>query len=243
MSPRFSTLPNRRLEAAAADEVRAVDDVPSKSTTAKLSASSANPVPAKARSAPHPPPDRAIFRPRPFRWYRCSAGERLRITPPSPRHADHFPGPLRFARPALPRGRCDRPEPLILHRKTLHQKIVDQKTRQEGLTRECRRQRVRELLRAVGMDESAMPRYPHEFSGGQRQRIGIARARSPCSRSSSWPMNRFPLLTPAWARKIVNLLQQLQRDFGLTYLLISHSMPVVRYLSTRIAVMYQRQDC
>jgi len=62
-------------------------------------------------------------------------------------------------------------EPLILHWKTLHRKLDG-----ESLGREGRRQRVRELLRAVGMDESAMNRYPHEFSGGQRQRIGIARA-------------------------------------------------------------------
>ena len=129
-------------------------------------------------------------------------------------------------------------EPLILHRKTLHQKIVDQKTRQEGLTRDARRQRVRELLRAVGMDESAMPRYPHEFSGGQRQRIGIARALAlqPKFIVADEPVSALDASVGA---QIVNLLQQLQRDFGLTYLFISHSMPVVRYLSTRIAVMYQ----
>src|SRR6202165_3609675 len=134
-------------------------------------------------------------------------------------------------------------EPLILHQKTLHQKIVDQKIVYqkiggESLSRDARRQRVRELLRAVGMDESAMSRYPHEFSGGQRQRIGIARALAlrPKFIVADEPVSALDVSVGA---QIVNLLQQLQRDFGLTYLFISHSMPVVRYLSTRIAVMYQ----
>jgi peptide/nickel transport system ATP-binding protein len=119
-------------------------------------------------------------------------------------------------------------EPLILHRKIVR----------ESLGRDARRQRVRELLRAVGMDESAMPRYPHEFSGGQRQRIGIARALAlrPKFIVADEPVSALDVSVGA---QIVNLLQQLQRDFGLTYLFISHSMPVVRYLSTRIAVMYQ----
>lgn len=119
-------------------------------------------------------------------------------------------------------------EPLILHRKIMH----------ESLGRDARRQRVRELLRAVGMDESAMARYPHEFSGGQRQRIGIARALAlrPKFIVADEPVSALDVSVGA---QIVNLLQQLQRDFGLTYLFISHSMPVVRYLSTRIAVMYQ----
>jgi len=124
-------------------------------------------------------------------------------------------------------------EPLILHQKTLHQKVAG-----ESLSRDARRQRVRELLRAVGMDESAMSRYPHEFSGGQRQRIGIARALAlrPKFIVADEPVSALDVSVGA---QIVNLLQQLQRDFGLTYLFISHSMPVVRYLSTRIAVMYQ----
>ena len=102
---------------------------------------------------------------------------------------------------------------------------------------ELRRLR-RDLLRAVGMDESAMSRYPHEFSGGQRQRIGIARALAlrPKFIVADEPVSALDVSVGA---QIVNLLQQLQRDFGLTYLFISHSMPVVRYLSTRIAVMYR----
>jgi len=113
-------------------------------------------------------------------------------------------------------------EPLVIH---------------ESLSRDVRRQRVADLLRAVGMDGSAMPRYPHEFSGGQRQRIGIARALAlrPKFIVADEPVSALDVSVGA---QIVNLLQQLQRDFGLTYLFISHSMPVVRYLSTRIAVMY-----
>jgi len=119
-------------------------------------------------------------------------------------------------------------EPLLLHRKIIG----------EDLSRDARRHRVGELLRAVGMDESAMLRYPHEFSGGQRQRIGIARAVAlrPKFIVADEPVSALDVSVGA---QIVNLLQKLQRDFGLTYLFISHSMPVVRYLSNRIAVMYQ----
>ena len=129
-------------------------------------------------------------------------------------------------------------EPLLLHPNAPHQKIIEQEPKGESPGRDARRQRVRELLRAVGMDESAMTRYPHEFSGGQRQRIGIARALAlqPKFIVADEPVSALDASVGA---QIVNLLQQLQRDFGLTYLFISHSMPVVRYLSTRIAVMYR----
>jgi peptide/nickel transport system ATP-binding protein len=97
---------------------------------------------------------------------------------------------------------------------------------------------VEQLLKAVGLDLSAMQRYPHEFSGGQRQRIVIARALAlrPKFIVCDEPVSALDVSVGA---QIVNLLKQLQRDFGLTYLFISHSMPVVRYLSTRIAVMYR----
>ena len=93
-----------------------------------------------------------------------------------------------------------------------------------------------DIVRAVGLDESALRRYPHEFSGGQRQRIGIARALvlRPKFVVCDEPVSALDVSVGA---QIVNLLKKLQRDFGLTYLFISHSMPVVRYLCDRIAVM------
>jgi ABC-type oligopeptide transport system ATPase subunit len=105
-------------------------------------------------------------------------------------------------------------------------------------TEPASKSQVADLLKAVGLDSSAMPRYPHEFSGGQRQRIVIARALAlrPKFIVCDEPVSALDVSVGA---QIVNLLSQLQRDFGLTYLFISHSMPVVRYLSTRIAVMYR----
>jgi peptide/nickel transport system ATP-binding protein len=102
----------------------------------------------------------------------------------------------------------------------------------------ARRARISELLGAVGLDPSVLPRFPHEFSGGQRQRIGIARALAlrPKFIVADEPVSALDVSVGA---QIVNLLAHLQREFGLTYLFISHSMPVVRYLATRIAVMYR----
>jgi ABC-type glutathione transport system ATPase component len=100
------------------------------------------------------------------------------------------------------------------------------------------KQQAAAMLNAVGLEESALGRYPHEFSGGQRQRIGIARALvlRPKFVVCDEPVSALDVSVGA---QIVNLLKKLQRDFGLTYLFISHSMPVVRYLSDRIAVMRQ----
>ena len=116
-------------------------------------------------------------------------------------------------------------EPLLIHERN-------------RMNQSERRARVAELLHAVGLDESALRRYPHEFSGGQRQRIGIARslALRPKFIVCDEPVSALDVSVGA---QVVNLLAELQREFGLTYLFISHSMPVVRYLSTRIAVMYR----
>ncbi len=100
----------------------------------------------------------------------------------------------------------------------------------------ARRERVRETLEAVGLGADAMPRYPHEFSGGQRQRIGIARALvlRPRLVVADEPVSALDVSVGA---QILELLQELQREFALTYLLISHSLPVVAQLATRVAVM------
>ena len=110
--------------------------------------------------------------------------------------------------------------------------------RDAGVSSKATSLRVRavELLRQVGLDDSALDRYPHQFSGGQRQRINIARALAlrPRLLVLDEPVSALDVSVGA---QIVNLLRDLQREHGLTYLFISHSMPLVRYLSTRIAVM------
>jgi ABC-type glutathione transport system ATPase component len=96
--------------------------------------------------------------------------------------------------------------------------------------------RLAEMLRTVGMEESALERFPHEFSGGQRQRINIARALAlrPEFVVLDEPVSALDVSVGA---QVVNLLRELQREYGLTYLFISHSMPLVRYLCNRVAVM------
>jgi peptide/nickel transport system ATP-binding protein len=96
--------------------------------------------------------------------------------------------------------------------------------------------RLAEMLRTVGMDGSALNRFPHEFSGGQRQRINIARALAlrPEFLVLDEPVSALDVSVGA---QVVNLLRELQRELDLTYLFISHSMPLVRYLCDRVAVM------
>ena len=100
-----------------------------------------------------------------------------------------------------------------------------------------REARIADLLKTVGLDSSVMNRYPHEFSGGQRQRIGIARALAlkPKFIVADEPVSALDVSIQA---QIINLLADLQQQFGLTYLFISHAIPVIEHISTRIGVMY-----
>jgi len=118
-------------------------------------------------------------------------------------------------------------------------RLVGEPLRVHGLASSGReaRTRVRELLDRVGLPRDAENRYPHEFSGGQRQRIGIARALAvnPEFIVADEPVSALDVSIQA---QIINLLEELQDDFDLTYLFIAHDLAVVRHISDRIAVMY-----
>ncbi len=121
-------------------------------------------------------------------------------------------------------------------RMRVHQILLEPFKIHRELPPEGTQARLRDLLYSVGLDESALMRYPHEFSGGQRQRINIARALAlrPRFLVLDEPVSALDVSVGA---QVINLLRDLQCKLGLTYLFISHSMPLVRYLCDRVAVM------
>ena len=115
--------------------------------------------------------------------------------------------------------------------------LLGEGLRIHGLLEGRMSERVAELLEMVGLPAGAASRYPHEFSGGQRQRIGIARALavSPAFIVADEPVSALDVSVQG---QIVNLLQDIQRDLGLTYLFIAHDLGVIRHVADRVAVMY-----
>ena len=115
--------------------------------------------------------------------------------------------------------------------------IVGEPLRYQGMSAKDIDDRVRELVECVGLKEDHLNRYPHEFSGGQRQRIGIARALASkldfivCDE----PISALDVSIQA---QIINMLEELQARFGMTYLFVSHDLSMVRHISKRVAVMY-----
>jgi oligopeptide transport system ATP-binding protein len=122
-------------------------------------------------------------------------------------------------------------------RKTVDQIVGEPLRVHTPMTKAERADRVRWLLEKVGLSKDHMTRYPHEFSGGQRQRIGLARAlaTNPKIVIADEPVSALDVSVQA---QVINLMQDLQQEFGLSYLFVAHDLSVVRHISDRIAVMY-----
>ncbi|WP_010283369.1 ABC transporter ATP-binding protein [Bacillus timonensis] len=122
-------------------------------------------------------------------------------------------------------------------RKTLRSIIKEPLITHNLYTSKEREEKVKELMETVGLNSSFINRYPHEFSGGQRQRIGIARALAlnPELIIADEPVSALDVSIQA---QVINLMEDLQEDFGLTYVFISHDLSVVRHISDRVGVMY-----
>lgn len=125
-------------------------------------------------------------------------------------------------------------------RMTVQQIVGEPLWLHEKLSREDRHARVAELLRTVGLPAAWAERYPHEFSGGQRQRIGIARALAsqPKLLLGDEPVSALDVSVQA---QVVNLLESLKQQFGLTMIIVAHGLAVIRHMSDRVAVMYLGQ--
>ncbi|MBI4471832.1 MAG: ATP-binding cassette domain-containing protein [Acidobacteria bacterium] len=128
-------------------------------------------------------------------------------------------------------------EPFVIHGMTNGKSRHERSECEPDRAKPSRDDEVAHLLKTVGLDPSVMNRYPHEFSGGQRQRIGIARALAlkPKLIVADEPVSALDVSIQA---QIINLLADLQQQFGLTYFFISHAIPVIEHISTRIGVMY-----
>ncbi|MEJ1998042.1 MAG: ABC transporter ATP-binding protein [Maritimibacter sp.] len=143
---------------------------------------------------------------------------------------------LREMRPTMQMGFQD-PQACLNPRMKVERIIGEPLDEHTNMSREEKRERVGELMDAVGLNRNFANRYPHEFSGGQRQRIGIARALAlnPKFIVCDEPIAALDVSIQA---QVVNLLEDLQEEFGLTYLFISHDLSMVRHIADRIAVMY-----
>ena len=129
------------------------------------------------------------------------------------------------------------PQDSLNPRMTVGSIISEPLVEHQSLHAKQRQERVEYLLKSVGLDPNVTNRYPHEFSGGQRQRIGIARALalSPDFIICDEPIAALDVSIQA---QVINLLEDLQEEFGLTYLFISHDLSMIRHIADRVAVMY-----